>query len=99
MDGDCWLGKEGWNPGSPATPSQAPAARSRHGSPDRPRVLDTSPITLYLCFTLLFFPPLLLLSHSGDKRYNIFIFIFYQICVKHLIKTLFPHSQGLVELF
>lgn len=56
--------------------------------------LDTSPITLYLCFTLLFFFSLLLLSHSGGgKGYNIFIFIIPNLC-EAFNKTLFPHSQG-----
>lgn len=67
--GNPWSGGEGLESGSWATPSRAPAAQSPCGSPDRPRhkSLDTSPIILYLCFTLLFFPSLIV-SLWGRQR-------------------------------
>ena len=93
-DGDCWLGKEGWNPGSPATPSQAPAARSRHGSPDRPRVPRHKSHYIVFMFHFVFF---FLLSYYcltlGEAKDIIYSSLLYQICVKHLIKRCFHTAR------
>lgn len=91
--GDPWLGKKGLESGSPATRPELPLQGRPVAAPTGRASLSTSPIILYLCFTLLFFFPLLLYHSGGGKGYNIFIFIIPNLC-EAFNKTLFPHSQG-----
>lgn len=77
------LEREGWNPGlgtpgparkgwrpAPGRPGPALPPPSRPvAAPTGQASLDTSPITLYLCFTLLFFfPSLIIVSLWGRQR-------------------------------
>lgn len=83
-----------WSP-APGNPVPSPSGRVAHGGPDRPRVpLHKSHYVVFMFHFIVFYPPPLLLSHSGGgKGYNIFIFIIPNLC-EAFNKTLFPHSQG-----
>lgn len=59
------------------------------GSPS----LTTSPITLYLCVTLLFFPLSYCGLTLGEAKDIIYSSLLYQICVKHLIKHCFHTAR------
>lgn len=57
--------------------------------------LDTSPITLYLCFTLLFFFLSYYCLTLGEAKDIIYSSLLYQICVKHLIKRCFHTARDI----
>lgn len=66
--GDPWLGREGLESGSPATRPELPLQGRPVEALTGRAALGTSPIILYLCFTLLFFSPLIIVSLWGRQR-------------------------------